>query len=258
MKNFSALFLILSLLSLQSGCATIVGGGGSQKVELQSEPSGAEVFVDGVNQGKTPVSLTLERRDTHQLKFKKAGYAEEILMTKKKMNGWIWGNLVLGGIIGILIDMSSGASNKIDPSNYYVVMTKKKPTVKQIAPVQIESKPAVETDILTKPSAPALAEPAPAATTAAAVPAEPVSQASEPAPQTSGSYADIVKLSAQEATPSQTQPVSDTVVQAGAKADLSSTTTAATSSSTTLSQDSASTDLNAASQTAAAPVSTRQ
>lgn len=221
MNKFYASFLALSILFFQSGCATIVGGGGSQRVEIQSEPSGAELFVDGVNSGKTPVSVALDKRDTHQLKFKKDGYSEEVMLTRKKMNPWIWGNLILGGIIGILVDVSTGAANKIEPDNYYVIMTKVKPAQDQAVVVKAETQ----------------AEP------------EVKPQLQEKIPS------QVVKLSSQSEAQSPAQPISDSIVQAGQKADLSAAGGAATTSA---SQDNAQPSVKTSTQAPPAPISAQK
>ena len=52
----------------------------------------------------------------------------------RKTNGWVWGNIVFGGIIGLIIDASSGAMYKLTPEQVNaqlangVVMNKKNDT----------------------------------------------------------------------------------------------------------------------------------
>ena len=49
------------------------------------------------------------------MKFNLAGYQERIINIDAKLNGWYVGNILIGGLIGMLIiDPASGAMYKID------------------------------------------------------------------------------------------------------------------------------------------------
>ena len=105
-------FLLMALLL--SGCATIVSGT-NQKVSVTSQPSGAKVTADGKTTSITPTDFTLERKSDHTLEFSKEGYKNAVVMLKKTMNGMGFGNALVGGVIGIGVDMVSGADNKLIP-----------------------------------------------------------------------------------------------------------------------------------------------
>lgn len=123
-KTIAAL-LVVSLGLL--GCATIVGGGSTQEVNFDSNPAGAQIFVgrlvkgkvtDLVNTGKvTPHSLTIPRRNAVVI-LKKEGYEDTNVILKKTINGWVFGNIIIGGLLGMSIDSSTGAVNKYDPHNF--------------------------------------------------------------------------------------------------------------------------------------------
>jgi len=110
-------FLIagITIALLLSSCASIVSGS-KQNINFNSTPSGATVWVDDVNLGVTPVIAQLERIKKKQKdKIELQGYKPYELILNRKTNGWIWGNILFGGIIGIIIDASSGAMYRLTP-----------------------------------------------------------------------------------------------------------------------------------------------
>ena len=100
-----------------SSCCTIVSGT-SQAVTIRSEPSGAEVTIDGTAAGTTPLTVQLRRRDQHLIEVSKEGAGKAVVTTTTRMNGWLWGNLLFGGIIGIIVDSVDGAARRIAPDTY--------------------------------------------------------------------------------------------------------------------------------------------
>jgi uncharacterized protein YceK len=110
-------FLIagITITLLLSSCASIVSGS-KQNINFNSTPSGATVWVDDVNLGVTPVIAQLERiKKNQKVKIELQGYKPYELILNRKTNGWIWGNILFGGIIGIIIDASSGAMYRLTP-----------------------------------------------------------------------------------------------------------------------------------------------
>src|SRR5205085_4482 len=93
-----------------TGCATIAtGGGGSQTVTVTSTPPGASVLVDGQPQGVTPATVSLSRKSEHTVELAAAGYEPARLTVTKKLNPWLIGNLLLGGLIGVVVDVATDA-----------------------------------------------------------------------------------------------------------------------------------------------------
>lgn len=96
-------------------CASIMHGS-SQDLSIASQPSGATVTVDKQALGKTPVVAKLKRRDTHSIAVAMDGYQTFELTTTRSTSGWVWGNIVFGGLIGLAVDFSTGGAYKIDPA----------------------------------------------------------------------------------------------------------------------------------------------
>jgi hypothetical protein len=96
----------------------------TQQVHVNSEPAGAAVTVacgDVSNDPKlvTPAVVTLHRKPEYcGIKLNKEGYAEKELKFGRQMSGWYLGNLIFGGIIGLIVDAANGAMwNRTTPMN---------------------------------------------------------------------------------------------------------------------------------------------
>ncbi len=97
-------------------CATIVSGG-TQKIRLGSTPPGVTVTAEpGGYRATTPGEMALKRTASgYRLKFEKDGYQPVELNLTADMNGWVWGNIAIGGLIGIIVDFSTGAAYQLGP-----------------------------------------------------------------------------------------------------------------------------------------------
>lgn len=113
---------VLVLASSLSACATIIHGG-DQKVNFASTPSAATVFVDNEQMGVTPVTLNLSRKERHNVRIELAGYQPFETQLTKGVSGWVFGNLLFGGIPGLAIDAITGALYKLEPSEVSATLT---------------------------------------------------------------------------------------------------------------------------------------
>ncbi len=128
-SRFKLLVALLLSIVVIAGCATIAGGGSTQTVNLDSNPQGAEIFlgtlknsevVDLVNTGlTTPNSLEIPRKNAVVI-LKKPGYKDTNVILEKSVNGWFFGNIIIGGFIGSSIDSSTGAVSKYDPDAIFL------------------------------------------------------------------------------------------------------------------------------------------
>jgi len=116
-------FLSISGAVLLVACATAVQGT-TQKVSVRSTPPGAVVSVDGNAVGITPAFVELTRGDEHHLRIEAEEYQPYETTFTHSMNGWVLGNVLLGGIVGIAIDSSSGAIYSLDKDEIAVELQK--------------------------------------------------------------------------------------------------------------------------------------
>lgn len=100
-------------------CASIVSGR-SQQIPVVTNPSGAIVTVGTMTQ-TSPATFLLDRRQgVYVVKVEKEGYQPIEVVLRKGVNGWVFGNIVFGGLIGLVIDIASGSASKFTPDEVEV------------------------------------------------------------------------------------------------------------------------------------------
>lgn len=105
--------LVILALAL-SGCGTIIHGS-SQEVGISSSPTSATVTIDNSERGTTPLVADLKRKDTHTVRVHLEGYHPYEMNLTRSVSGWVWGNLVFGGIVGLAVDAITGGLYKLSP-----------------------------------------------------------------------------------------------------------------------------------------------
>ena len=106
-----------------AGCASIMHGT-SQDIGISSSPTGAKVFVDGGSPATTPYVAKLSRKDNHVVRLTMDGYAPAELTLTRSVSGWVWGNVVFGGLIGLAVDAISGGLYKLSPEQLQATLSK--------------------------------------------------------------------------------------------------------------------------------------
>jgi hypothetical protein len=102
-----------SLLST-AACATVMNGS-EQGIAVNSTPAGANISVDGQPMGVTPAVLRLARSKEHILQLDLPGYLPYQMKLSRRTSGWVWGNIAFGGVIGVVVDASTGAMYRLTP-----------------------------------------------------------------------------------------------------------------------------------------------
>ncbi len=119
--------LVLSFLALVllSSCASLVSKN-EYNVYFDSNPvKGNLTIIDKKNkvifEGNTPATVSLPSyysyfsRAEYLIKFSAEGYQKKVIPIRAKVDGWYWGNIFFGGVIGwLIIDPASGSMYKID------------------------------------------------------------------------------------------------------------------------------------------------
>ena len=113
---------LLALSSVVSGCATIVHLGGNEELNVSSEPAGAKVVIDGTERGLTPLATKVERKKDHAVVLTKEGFEENQSRVESHLSWWVAGNVILGGLVGILVDVLSGGGYTIEPDAVAVTL----------------------------------------------------------------------------------------------------------------------------------------
>jgi hypothetical protein len=88
--------------------------GTTQSVRFESTPSGATVHA-GVFTVVTPADLEMPRKYSYDVEVTKKGYLPGRSQISRATSGAVWGNVLFGGLIGILIDVGNGAAYELAP-----------------------------------------------------------------------------------------------------------------------------------------------
>ena len=114
------LLWIMGVILLIPGCASIFGSTHGT-VLIRSEPSAAEIVIrDNYGkeffQGTTPADISLPKKfgffqgADYLVTISKKGCEPRSITVTRSISGWYWGNIILGGLIGMLIiDPATGA-----------------------------------------------------------------------------------------------------------------------------------------------------
>jgi hypothetical protein len=108
------------------GCASIMHGG-NRPLTVNTEPVGAKATItkdsgEAVSVQTTPFTVTLDPKkkyfkgQSYHLKLELPGYRTTELDVRAELSGWYFGNIVFGGLIGMLIvDPLTGAMWNLAP-----------------------------------------------------------------------------------------------------------------------------------------------
>ncbi len=130
-----SVFTLMTVGFLLSGCASIVGST-SETVSFNSNVVDSEAVIKNkdnitVYSGTLPMTLSLRKkagffsRETYQILAQKKGYISQSQTLDTTLSGWYWGNLLFGGIIGMLIvDPATGAMWTFDSDNVFINLQK--------------------------------------------------------------------------------------------------------------------------------------
>lgn len=119
---------LIVFLIIFSGCASILSKS-TYPISVNSNPTGAKITVEDkkgaeVFSGITPASFLLKAKSgyfakaKYDLTFDMEGYETKTVPINFSFDGWFVGNLLFGGLIGILIvDPLTGAMWKLKNAN---------------------------------------------------------------------------------------------------------------------------------------------
>jgi hypothetical protein len=113
--------VVLGAASSLGACATVTRGSKDAWV-VNSEPSGAKVETTNGHQcPATPCAIKMSRKSKFTATLTKEGYKPAtIQVTHKTANAGaagVAGNVLLGGVIGLGVDVATGASQDLVPNN---------------------------------------------------------------------------------------------------------------------------------------------
>ena len=116
-------------------------------MRITSNPSGAEVRIDDQSVGETPATPQV-KRSAHIVTFQKDGYEQAIRPVPRTVNGWVFGNILIGGLIGIIVDSSTGNAERAEETLNVDLRPAAAPITAPAVPEPAVFKPAPEVSAL--------------------------------------------------------------------------------------------------------------
>lgn len=118
-------FAVAAIL-FTGGCATLFKGN-SSKLDVNSDPQGAQVYVNGNLMGETPVNIKLESKRTYSIEFKKEGFRTKTVNIQNHVGaGWIILD-VITGLIPVIVDAATGSWYDLDQDHVNAILEKQQP-----------------------------------------------------------------------------------------------------------------------------------
>lgn len=128
-------FLVLAVAVVTlTGCGALFNAG-PEKVTFNSDPSGAEVWIDGTRFGTTPLVVDLSKEDDYTVSFRMEGYDEQVRVLNNKVSATYVILDVLGGIFPIVIDAATGSWYVLETDTMHVTLAAR---TGQLDAVQLE------------------------------------------------------------------------------------------------------------------------
>jgi len=116
MKKALNILMILALTLSATGCATLLKGD-KERVYFSSNPDAAEVYVNDVYSGTTPLQLILPSKGTYNIEFRKDGYKNKVVTIDNQIGaGWIILD-ALSGLVPVLVDAVTGNWIQLSTNN---------------------------------------------------------------------------------------------------------------------------------------------
>lgn len=137
---FKLVYLLLLIVStnLFTGCASIMNSGKENLVIKSTPPEANFTIIDKANnsiifEGKTPATVVLEKKEASRgkeylVRIDKTDFLTQEVTVDSRVSAWFYGNVVLGGIIGIIVDTTTGNIWTLDKNEINVTLD---PVLKQ-------------------------------------------------------------------------------------------------------------------------------
>ena len=121
MKKLIFLSLVCFVLS---SCATILSST-TQRVNFTTTPPDAKVYINDIEVGKTPLLKDLKRNGKYLIKLELEGHKPHLINLEKKFNPVVLANILLGGVVGLIVDIATGAIYVLSPDEINIFLKKK-------------------------------------------------------------------------------------------------------------------------------------
>ena len=115
--------------TLFNSCATIISGT-TATVQIDgkfTEPMTITTSFQTYEEVVLPAEVKIKRQhlDGQRIKISSPNYTYEDIILNRKTNGWAFGNILIGGLIGLGVDLGTNAVSKPGQDTYYIKATPK-------------------------------------------------------------------------------------------------------------------------------------
>lgn len=118
MKKISIAALLLSMVILLNSCGVMFGGSKYQGTIIAKDRPNAEIYVDGKKLGNGQATALFPRKKDLTVELKETGFENKTQTFNKAFRTGNFILTILGfGLIGIGVDLGTGASYKPDHKN---------------------------------------------------------------------------------------------------------------------------------------------
>ena len=146
MRKVTSILSLTILMACSFGCATVATGK-YQDMPITSEPPGVKVRSDTGVSITTPGRMMLARNKSHTLVAEYPGCEPQQAQLKNKVQGWFWGNILIGGVVGGVVDIVSGACDELVPKSIHFNFTVSGQKVAKRRNLYLESHPGTKDGI---------------------------------------------------------------------------------------------------------------
>ena len=116
--------LALAGLIMLSSCATIMNRD-MVEVPVYTTPDRATLTVNGARYTSPAKVLVPRGQGNFLLYIEKEGYKPVNVVFQQSRDGWLWGDLVLGGPVGLAVDFITGDAYDVEPSRVDINLSEK-------------------------------------------------------------------------------------------------------------------------------------
>lgn len=123
-KLLKDVVVVAILITSMTSCATIVAGG-SPRITIDGDTKEpVTIITEKQTYPNVLLPYTVQVNRHHidgqriQIQSENASYRDVVL--EKKVNGWTWGNILFGGLIGWGIDLITNCVAQPSKPNYYI------------------------------------------------------------------------------------------------------------------------------------------
>ena len=129
LSRCACILSLIAIVAAAPGCATLVSGS-QRSINVNSEPAGAEVLLNGMPVGRTPAVVNLTSNGASNLEVRLPGYQSQYVPMQRVFNNATLGNLcllplgLLPGLVGFAVDAATGSMYSLTPDQVNVSLQK--------------------------------------------------------------------------------------------------------------------------------------